>query len=119
MHQPAAGDARRIATTIATATPTPISRSPMLNTFVKGIHSGMAKMSVSGARTASSTIALFEYVVASTWPAAAAAAGLDGMYPPFATIASRFEIAPSATSAIPAIRMLRMTTARTIAVDPT
>ena len=44
----AASGGRRIAATITTTIPTPISTSPTLNTFASGSHAGIAKMSVSG-----------------------------------------------------------------------
>ena len=52
-------------------------------------------------------------------PAAASASGVAGMTPPLARIATRLRPAPTATIGRPVSRMLRTTTPRTTAVEPT
>jgi hypothetical protein len=51
---------RRIATTITTATPRPMRRSPTLKTLANGSHAGRTKVSVSGRSAGSARKALFE-----------------------------------------------------------
>ena len=63
---------RRIASAMVAATPAPMNRSPMLNTFANGSHDGIAKMSVKGRRAGSAVRTLF------VWPAVSMPAAIEG-----------------------------------------
>src|SRR4029079_15555156 len=108
----------RIPMATTTTMPRLISTSPMLNTFANGHAAGSAKTSVSGRRAGSARTTLLEKPATSPRPAVATASAEAGMTPPFATIASRFVAAPTATRMRPGIRRtLRRTVASTARVD--
>ena len=111
--------ADRIALTITIATPIAIRTSPTLNTFANGSHVGNEYASVNGSRAGLATIEELVYPAFRPPPRAAKAASLAGMNPPLATIAARLAPAPTATRAMPGIRMLRITATRTAPVDAT
>jgi hypothetical protein len=108
-----------IPSAMAIPTPTAMRTSPTLKTLANGTQAGRAKMSVRGRSAGSARTTLLENPSDASIPSAATASGAAGITPPLATMAARFERAPTTTSAMPGSRMLRSTATSTAAVEAT